>query len=627
MPEDYVFRYKLNPESAVKTGAYQHRLTHLFTAILENLLNIIVPLRGSKDVKIDGFRWLMDRGECYQIFAEPVDSIKLPDQMGSFNADREFDENSAFQDARNAAFYEPRIDFVRRLIESLLGLIELERGGQKVEVDGFRLRNLEDWLVTTPGDPSEIFEYAGNRCNCDCVFCYNRGTPPSLALTTRLRRTAEAEFQEMKTRTKYFSPEAGRGLFHSLGNIYEPMAHPYFMDVLYLLRRKTSKPFKIITNGKNLTPEVITKLAELKPVYLYLSLHSSSPSRRRSLMRDLNPEIAIASLPLLREQSIPYSVVIVPWPVETISEMLGDLSSTVDYVAKHEVHLVQISLPGYSKYFSSNELFALDEVWKAIISQVRELRKNYDCPIVVMPTMYEESIYQQQMNLPEILGVVRNSPAYLSGLKKGDLILQINGLPVRNRPQARDLLSTLQRSETSEARLLVYRDSHSTESNLDLTRYSYPYFKEIDNHLGIIFMGTGLRMSYMERLKEIIQSKQAKRVLFLSSALVKPTLEQSIAESHLFGDGQVKIDIEIPDNNFFGGNIFMGDLLVVQDFIDCIKEYIKINNGVRPDLVVIPSAPFNLSGWGRDITGRVYLDVERETGVAVELLDCATIYD
>ena len=70
----------------------------------------------------------------------------------------------------------------------------------------------------------------------------------------------------------------------------------------------------------------------------------------------------------------------------------------------------------------------------------------------------------------------------------------------------------------------------------------------------------------------------------------------------------------------------MGDLLVVQYFVDCVKDYM-IENKCKPDLVIIPSSPFNLSGWGRDLTGRVYLDIERETGVPVQLLHCTTIYD
>lgn len=136
-------------------------------------------------------------------------------------------------------------------------------------------------------------------------------------------------------------------------------------------------------------------------------------------------------------------------------------------------------------------------------------------------------------------------------------------------------------------------------------------------------MGAGLRMSYIEDLRKIIEGYRARRVLFLSSELIRPTFEQCLAESHLFGVGQ--LDIEVPKNNFFGGNIFMGDLLVVQDFIDCIKDYL-IQKEYQPDLIIIPSSPFNLSRWGRDITGRVYLDIERETGIPVELLDCSTTY-
>ena len=70
----------------------------------------------------------------------------------------------------------------------------------------------------------------------------------------------------------------------------------------------------------------------------------------------------------------------------------------------------------------------------------------------------------------------------------------------------------------------------------------------------------------------------------------------------------------------------MGDLLVVQDFIDYIKDYVT-STDKKPDLIVIPSSPFNISGWGRDLTGRVYLDIERETGIHVEIIECQTIYD
>ncbi len=625
--KDYIFRYKLDLEWG-KTPVFHHRLAELVRVILENLLYVIAPLKTGKDVKVDGFRWLADKEQTYPLFSKTDSSSCSSDfsKTGQSLGTKTSEQNLTFQNIANATFYEPRIDLIKKLTESLLTLVEFEHMGKSVKVDGFRLKNLQDWLVASTGDPNEIIDHAGSRCDCDCVFCCNKGNPPSVAVCNSPNRTAKEEFDEIRTRTKYFSPETEKALFPSLGCVYETATHPHFIDMLRLLRGKTSKSFRITTNGRNLTRSMVAELAKLKPVYLYLSLNSSSPSRRMKLMRDPNPEIAINALPLLRQYGIPYATVIVPWPLKTIDEMLDDLSSTVAYAAEHEAHLVQVNLPGYSRHFSSTELFDLHQVWKAAISRARELREKHDCPIVAMPTLYEENIYQQRKNIPQIIGVVKNSPAHLGGLKKDDVIKQINGIPVRDRPQARDLLSLVQQSGAKEVSLSVQRDEQTLEVALNLTRHSYPYSEDIDTYSGIVFMGSGLRTSYIENLKDIVQARGAKHVLFLSSELVKPTFEQCLAESRLFGDSELKIDIEVPKNNFFGGNIFMGDLLVVQDFIDHIKNYI-MHKGGKPDLVVIPSSPFHLSGWGRDLTGRVYLDIERGTGVPVGLLPCATIYD
>ncbi len=530
---------------------------------------------------------------------------------------------NSFQDIRNASLYEPRIELIKKQLESLLSVVDLEKDGEVVEVDGFRLKNLKDWLSPSACDPTEIFGYAGSRCNCDCIFCCNKGNPPSLALGN-LKRPPDEEFEEMRTRLDYFFPRQNSCLFPGLGDIYEVIVHPHFLEVLRLLREKSSKVFRITTNGESLTPEIISQLERLKPVYLYLSLNSVSPSRRTRLMKGKNPQVAIESLPLLREAGIPYALVIVPWPADSICEMLDDLSNTVAYADHNDAHLVEVNLPGYSTYFSKEKLFDLEEVWVKVISIVRILRNSAICPIVVMPSMYEENLRKGRKNLPGIMGLVKNSPAARAGLKQGDQILKVGSIVVSSRPQARDLLSVLQHSEIGEASLTVEREGQSIELSVNLEDFCYPYFQEIDHHLGVIFMGTGLRLSYLESLRGVIDSHNAKHVLFLSSILVKPAFEQLLAESHLFGN--LRIDIGVPQNSFFGGNIFMGDLLVVQDFIDFIREYLK-SGGERPDLIVIPSSPFSLGGWGRDLTGRVYLDIEREVGIPVELLECSTIFD
>ena len=154
-------------------------------------------------------------------------------------------------------------------------------------------------------------------------------------------------------------------------------------------------------------------------------------------------------------------------------------------------------------------------------------------------------------------------------------------------------------------------------------RFAYPYNPATDHHLGIIFLGVGFRPGALEDLKSLILAHKAKRILLLSSRLVRPVFQQLLGESSLFGD--IQIQVEIPGNRFFGGNIFMGDLLVVQDFIEAVKEYLKKNP--PPDLVVIPSSPFALGDWRRDLEGKVYSEIERAVGIPVALLDCEPIYD
>jgi len=169
----------------------------------------------------------------------------------------------------------------------------------------------------------------------------------------------------------------------------------------------------------------------------------------------------------------------------------------------------------------------------------------------------------------------------------------------------------------------VQRTEKTIELELFPNQFGYPYAPETDHHLGVIFPGAGFRPGVLEDLRSLIEDHGAKRVLILSSRLIKPVLEQLLRESALLGN--ILIQVEVPQNRFFGGNIFMGDLLVVQDFIEAIQEYLK--KPPSPDLIVLPSSPFSLGDWKRDLEGRVYADIERAVGIPVAFLEMPPIYD
>ncbi len=615
---DYIFRYPIEEKD---NGQQCDPLVEMIRNQLESLFNLLSLSYRGEEARVDGFRLMNEREAIHSIFPSEVDSghflTRLKNHMKSGSA-----KDPSFQIIRNAELYEPRITHIKRVLESLLSVVSLERNGKPVKIDGFRLKNLEHWLVPSAGDPAEVFDHLATRCGCRCSFCYLKGNPPFVALE-QPKRTAEEEYEEACTRLKYFSPQRNQALFPTLGSPYEIFFHPYALNLLIALRKKTDRPLRISTNGNALTAEFIQKLSSLKPIYLYLSLNSSSSGRRRMIMGGEQSETAIRALPLLKNSGIPYAAVIVAWPFPSIEDMLADLRETVAYADTHDVHLVEVSLPGYSQYFSKTPLFDLDKVWSSIVAATRSLRRQIRCPLLVKPSLYEETLEEKVLNLPSIVGIVKNSPAAICGLKPGDLIISIGGLKISSRPQARDILHLYHQNRFSSVLMSLERNGKIIEAELFPERFDYPYTQQTDHHLGIIFLGAGFRPGALEALKSLVSAHRAKQILFLSSRLVKPIFEQLLKKSFLFGD--VQIDVKIPKNRFFGGNIFMGDLLVVQDFIDAIRDHLERNP--PPDLVIIPSSAFSLGDWRRDLAGRVYLDIERAVGIPVVLLNCEPIYD
>jgi hypothetical protein len=614
--DDYIFRY---PLEGGETRSRRDSLLEMIRTQVESLLGLLSLYQGGEEVKVDGFRMMNEGESIHQIFSSPAPPEQPSPPPPSPAGEK---AEAAWQSIRSAELYEPRIPHIKRMLESLLSVITLESNGKFVKVDGFRLKDLNQWLVPSAGDPAEVFDHLATRCDCDCSFCYLRGNPPSLALE-QPKRKGEEEWQEARTRLKYFSPRAKRSLFPTLGSPYEILSHPHALELLRELRSKTDRPFRLSTNGNRLTAEFVRELSALKPLYLYLSLNSSSPARRKEIMGTRNAEVAIRSLPLLKGEGIPFAVIIVPWPLPSKEEMLSDLRETVAYADRHNAHLAEVSLPGHSRYFSPEPLFDREDVWSSVVSEIRELRRKVECPLLVKPSLYEETRLERKFNLPAVIGVVKNSPAALSGLKTGDLLLSVAGIKVSSRPQARDLLHLHHQNRTPSLSLSVQRGRESLAMNLLPGRHDYPYVPETDHHWGMIFMGSGFRPSLLEGLKDLIVRNHAEKVLLFSSILVKPVFLQLLQESSLFGG--IQIQLEVPENRYFGGNICMGDLLVVEDFIGAIKEYLAKNS--PPDLIVVPSSPFSLGQWRRDLEGKVYTEIQRAVGLPVALLDCEPIYD
>jgi len=593
---NHVFRFPLRRSACTERSS----LNDLLGYHLNELLRLIIPLSGGTAVKIDGYQTLNDRSAIHHL------PYETPNSSDDGN------------DIKNLC--EPRIEYVQNLIASLLEFIEFEADGQVVNVDGFRLKRPSPWLVPA-GGASDILAAAASRCNLQCRFCYNKGT--AAALRSR-PRNPDDEYEEILSRIEHYVPHGRLSVLPGAASPGEFFAHPRSVDILRAVRTKTAEPLRIATNGSLLTPETIVTLREFAPLFLDVSLNSASPSRRTWLMKDNNPHIAIESLGRLAEARIPFSVVIVPWPFPSTDEMFKDLHETVVFADSNQSAFIQVSLPGYSRFFSEETLFDHDEIWNSLKSEILRLRNFIETPLIMRPGIFEEYKDPDRANDPVAIGAVKNSPLSSAGLQRGDKIVKVNGLRVKSRSQARSLLTMLHQSSLGESSITVERRRQITEMKIVHSDYSYPYSRESITHLGAIFPSSGIPLDWIERLHGTIAVHRARNVLLLSSYLVEPSIKKFIARSTM--PPGVDIRVRVPDNRFWGGNIFMGDLMVVQDFIDAVNQFIE-TEAERPDLVVIPSSPFHLSGWGRDLTGRPYLEIENRTGIPVALVDCSPLFD
>ncbi len=597
-----------------------HSPDQLLRLHLEALLDLLVPTQDGRELHADGYKLLSDRQTIHSLRSDTTPVVGVtPRRDGHPSA--HIGTSQQLRDYPDTLdLYEPRISYIRRLLESLFCLVELEADGQPVRIDGFRLRNPNQWLA--PGGGAEdILAHAASRCNLSCRFCYNGGAPATLKHTPR---SPHLEFEEIRTRIEHYVPQGKLNLFPTAGSPGEMLAHPHILNILTALREKTREVIRISTNGAALTPDMVRALARLKPVYVDVSLNSASPERRTWLMNDPSPMTAINSLSLLREEKIPFTVVIVPWPFPSQKEMLDDLESTAAFAAGFDPVLIQVSLPGYTRAMPEDTWFSAEEVWNRLERACQHIRERIDCPLLMRPGLFEEYETPGLCNDPLVLGAVKSSPAAKAGLRQGDRIKKINGLPVKSRPQARALLNALRHSDLNTCSLSIERDGIVKELKLDRSQFDYPYTPETATHLGVVFASSGIPREWAERVRDVIAAHHAKDALLMTSTLVRPTLEKLVAENGM--PSGVRLHFCVPRNEFFGGNIFMGDLIVVEDFISAAQGFVK-QRKIRPDLILVPSSPFRISGWGRDLTGRPYLDIERALKIPVALVECDTIFD
>jgi hypothetical protein len=311
---------------------------------------------------------------------------------------------------------------------------------------------------------------------------------------------------------------------------------------------------------------------------------------------------------------------IVAWPTVPL-EALAD---TARCLARHEAYAIRIRLPLSHRWLKHQLDVDFNEHWRRVGEFARALRPTLDVPLFVEPP-----IYWVNPLIPEIDGVVLHSPAWHAGLTAGDIIRQINGAPVRTRIESEALLDGCHLRGEKEVVLQIERAGMPMEVRLeqpeagsDTYPYCADYFYRGENYG--IFHVEDFRLSHLQKVVNRIRARRAHTVLLFTSSIVAPIVETLVERVPEFASAlaDATVHLAVVDHNSFGGNYDVMDSRVVADFRRGIRE--KLDQGVRPDLILIPDA-FG-SPWGIDVFGDSVQNLEMEFGIPTERVDWLLVY-
>jgi len=566
-------------------------LQKLIIQSLKNLFSVVTVENNEKDI--------------------PFDKIEVHNQPRAVNNN---DNGEAYSSVYTIKRTEPKIELTAKLLQTVLKHTSFLNDTKKDKISGFRLNNIEHWLSKTENDVDSVINYLADKCNCNCINCHWKMNPPEYMKIQRKQISNE----EILTRLKYCSGNSS--IFEQgFNEICESLRHPLSLDILTKLRKKTNAPFFLMTTGKVLKEELVKNLSKIGSCILAITFNSSNIETRKEVMKDQEPETAIHSLGLLKKYKIPFIVTIEP----RINMSTDDIENSIRFASQFSPYMIEIYLPGYTKYASDKYRFN-KTFWNKIVEAVRKIKKDTSIPIMICPNLFEENHYQpEQVLFPIIHSIIGGSPAERCGLKGGDRIIKIGEKEINTREELVNEIFSLSYQNPEKVSISFIRHEIEKQVTLDTNEGSaYPYIDIGFHPFGIIVART-IAESDVEKLINSVRQNSGKRILFLTSDLIQPVYERLLESKSEFVDSALNFEIEVPKNNFFGGNISMGDLITMQDIIDHIEN----KKEDKPDLVIIPSSLFYFSrGWLRDLIGNTYMEIERKTNTRVEILGCEPIW-
>jgi organic radical activating enzyme len=416
-------------------------------------------------------------------------------------------------------------------------------------------------------------------CGASCIFCSNKYNPP----TCETLLIPPRSLKDIKETLAFLEASSGAIVIgESVTRISEgePLSHPQFLEVIRMVRRSIPKrPIKVTTNGMLLTDELIDALAELD-VSLTVSLNTLS--KRKEIMGDTDDKRTIRAVSRLRGR-LSFEGSIVALPFLTGWEDLGD---TVNFLLSSGAEGVRVMAPSFSKFHPLFEKMPSD-TWNKLRQFITKNFSRSKYPVIVEPQSLDDLE-------PRIEHVLPNTPAANAGLKKGEVIVKVQGKPVFSRKDAFTMAWEFASPEIS-----VFRDGGIVDVRVVKERRSPPGFVIFDDLDKDQWMDWEVRSGV----------RRGRDVLVLTSSMAKPIIEAALRNRNL------EAKVVAVRSLFFGGNIQASGLLTIRDYLEAYR--LETNNGYDPALVTLPARSFD--PWGRDLEGVHWKYFVEETGKPVVL--------
>lgn len=424
-------------------------------------------------------------------------------------------------------------------------------------------------------------------CDSHCIFCSHHNNPPEVLIG----RIGMRPYEDIVESMNYLSGDQTITIGESATRIVEgePMLHPQFRDVINELRRRFPKtPIVVTSNGHHLREDMVGFLAAARGIQINLSLNSASLEGRRLLMGDNaeQAETAIDGVMFMKKHGVVFSGSLVAMPNITGYD---DLKSTIEYLAHNGADSVSVFAPGFSRFVKQDIFPDRDAIMEELRDFIPRLADDMPCPVLLEPSNVAD--------LKAVCsGIIKGSPAWNAGLRRGDVITAVDKFPPHCRVHAFKMLHT-----PGKHAVTFERGGGTRTTELECT-------PEGISGVAMEYDFDDQRALY---IKSLISTAPG-HVLALCSEFAYNVMLSVMDEFEI--PRQVMTVWPTP-NLTFGGSIRAAGLLCCGDYIAAFEDYCKAHE--KPGAVMLPAESFDYQG--RDLTGRSFEELYSAFGVPMVL--------